>query len=54
MTPTSQIVWGVLVWNGLKPHTHKGFYDWEKNFGKKIWSGHRICYTFGGWVGLSI
>jgi hypothetical protein len=31
-TPTSQIVWGVLVWNGLNRHTHKGFPNLGKNF----------------------
>jgi hypothetical protein len=31
-TPTSQIVWGVLIWNGLKRHTHNGFPSFEKNF----------------------
>jgi hypothetical protein len=53
-TPTSQIVMGVLVWIGLQHYIHDGFLRWEKNFGKKIWREHRICFTFGGWVGLSL
>jgi len=54
ITPISQIVWGVLIWNGLKQHTHGGVHYLEKNFGKKIWSKPVFVYTFGGWVGMSI
>jgi hypothetical protein len=32
LPPISQIVRGVLIWNGLKPHTHDGFQNLEKNF----------------------
>jgi hypothetical protein len=51
---TSQIVRGVLIWNGLNPHTYNGFCSLEKNFGKKIWWGQFFYSTFGGWVGLSV
>lgn len=36
-TPTLDLLWGVLVWIGLYPYTHRGYHYFEKNFWKKIW-----------------
>jgi hypothetical protein len=50
IAPISQIVWGVLVWNGLTHYIYEGFLNFKKNFLKKFWLVYIFVPTFG-WVG---
>ena len=66
LPPTSQFVQGVLIWNGLNPHTHDRGLCFRKNlftqkrslprFKKKFFSIQKMFYIWrvGGFVWIDI